>query len=226
MDFKQWLLESEESPYQQWHRDYENFWKSNSRWRRREVDPGASIRDEKELFRDPNSQWVVAEVLRVRGYSAGLHSFGPDQRNVPADNPLLNAAWEYEIESSEQEEALKGKPAFISDHGWGSFHEQQADLRVYVIINDDWQAQELVHWGRFNKRDQRKVRKWFAFESVRQAAQEIMELDDAVKNPVKDGEDREAYWNRMIRQAGIDPDERDRHPDDTYDPSDDYYKRR
>lgn len=221
MNFRRWLEADEQTPFEQWHDEWLANWHSRDRYGR----------EYHRLKDDPRRKIRVASVVRVSAYSSGMHSFGPDQEDVPAGNPFFGSAdWEYDVETTQQEAALVGKKAFVADYGWGSFHEQMADLRVYVIIPEsDWQTLEIIDWAETFSRvdDFRKIDEFFIFKSVRDAAEKLMDRDYDIKNPSNPGETRDQYWARIVRQTPLthDPDVI-QDPEYRYDARDDYYKRK
>jgi len=234
MDFKLWLESEETHPFEKWHKDYTDALEREKKMRRgnqfmgvqpRPTGPGNS--DELRKQQERNSIYVV-RVIHIDAYTSGLHGYG-DQQDVPASDPFDGAEPEIGIDAK-TERRLVGRTAFICDKSGGSFHERWGKLDAYVIVNDivdidyyhdDTPKEDQLEYERFSPNDYRHIVKFFKFQSVKQTAEIMEEIEPHISFPVQPDEDREAYWQRVMRSVG-----NETPPDPSgYNPRDDYYRK-
>jgi len=129
------------------------------------------------------------------------------------------------------ERKLVGQTAFVVDKSGGSFHERWGRMYVYVIVtdlvsnpyyDDETPEAERLNYNSFPDNEYKNIVKFFKFQSAKQAAEILEELEPRISFPVQPGEDRDTYWQRVMKSVGTETP-----PDPTgYNSSDDYYKKK
>jgi len=175
-------------PLQKWKND--NF---TSAGLRRDLDPDLEV--------PYPGEYEVVHVASLEGDTFGVRAFGA-QNDIPAEDPYKVANWYFFI-GQQENNLLLGLPAYIRNGSGGSFHERWVRLRFYVLVPDDPKYhslktqstidQNLDTWGGTGL-------KFFRYQGLRSLVDMVEKDHPQVPHPVKHGEDREQYWQRLIGQ--------------------------
>lgn len=223
--FKSYFFEQDaDHPFQAWHANYLSAREAERKTRNPYAILGVAKPYKSDDLIKQAPGIYTTEVAIAEGSSSGTYAYG-DQDEVPADDPAENAKWEFKI-NAQQEKLLIGQKAFLIDSSNGSFHERWFRLYIHVIIpaelEDQADAIGLSYW-KFAEQYSKKfthIKKFFVFQGLRQAV-EMAQQEYSAPYPVKDDEDADAFWKRLI--GNIDAPERQ--DMGGYKHGDDYWKK-